>query len=174
VSSACFIFFVSTTLLCLSVLSVRGAAWPISQPIDRVDELLREGVGGGMEGGMRSRSALMSFYTTVGRGGAATVSPEEGGVRTGRGRRGTQHGCQHLCAKGVEDGIVGWESHRRLRRGYSGGIHAVEGMEIIGRISSTPSMESLLETEVCESDLYLPTKTHSPFWVSDLHLHRWR
>jgi hypothetical protein len=62
------LFFASPTLLCLSVLSVRGAAWPISQPIDRVDELLREGVGGGMEGRMRSRSAPMSFCTAVERG----------------------------------------------------------------------------------------------------------
>jgi hypothetical protein len=114
-----------------------------------------------------SRSVPTSFWATV-------VSPEDGGMRTGRGRRGARHGRQHLRTKGVENGITGWENSRRLHRGCSGRIHAVEGMEIDWGISSTPIMGSLLETEVYESDIYLPTETHSPFWVSDLHLHRWR
>jgi hypothetical protein len=95
--------------------------------------------------------------------GAVVMSLEDGNVRTDRVRRGAQHDCQHLRAKGVEDGIVGWESHRQLYRGCNDGIHVVEGMEVDEKIRLTLSMT-----------FTFPTETHSSFWIYDLHLHHHR
>jgi hypothetical protein len=117
------------------------------------DELLRGGVGGGLEGGTRSTSVPTSFCTADGQESGRHVprewQREDESWETRRTTWTPAPPCQ---------GCQG-----RLCRGCSGRIHAMKGMEINGGISSTRSMENPFETKVCESELYLPIQTHFPF-----------